>query len=71
MQHILELPKIEFITTAKGRPKSVVLDFSDWKKIVETLKIMSSKELRQSITRAKSELQRGSKLFTLKEIFDL
>ena len=71
MQHILELPKIDFITTAKGKPKSVVLDFVDWKRIVETLKIMSSKELKQSINKAKTELEKGSKLFSIKELSNL
>ena len=68
MQQILELPKVEFITTPEGKPKSVVLNVDDWKRIVETLKIMSSQELRESIKRAKNELRNGIKLFTLKEI---
>ncbi|MFH1258508.1 MAG: hypothetical protein ABII74_01615 [Elusimicrobiota bacterium] len=71
MQQSLELPKVEFITTAKGKPKSVVLDIIDWKRIVETLKIMSSKELTQSIKRAKDELHKGARLLSLKETFNL
>ena len=71
MQHILELPKIDFITTVKGKPKSVILDFVDWKRIVETLKIMSSKELRKSINTAKDELHKGSKLYSIKELSNL
>ncbi len=62
MSKALELPKIEFITTAEGKPKSVVLSLEDWKRISETLKIMSSKELMQSIRRAKQQLHAKSKL---------
>ncbi|MDD5688149.1 MAG: hypothetical protein PHE88_10005 [Elusimicrobia bacterium] len=71
MQHILELPKVDFITNVKGKPKSVILNFADWKRIVETLKIISSKELRQSINRAKTELCKSSKLFSIKELSNL
>lgn len=70
MQQTIDVPKVEFITTSKGMPKSVVLDINDWKKIVETLKIMSNRKLMFSITRAKKELQSGAKLLNLKETFD-
>jgi len=71
MQHAIELPSVEFITTNKGEPKSVIVDVKDWQRIVETLKIISSKKLRQSIAIAKKELHRGAKLLTLEETFDL
>ena len=66
----LELPKVEFITTPEGKPKSVVLSLEDWKRISETLKIMSNKELMQSIKRAKQQLRSGAKLLTLKEVLE-
>ena len=66
----LELPKVEFITTPEGKPKSVVLSLEDWKRISETLKIMSNKELMQSIKRAKQQLRSGAKLLTLKEVME-
>jgi PHD/YefM family antitoxin component YafN of YafNO toxin-antitoxin module len=66
----LELPKVEFITTPEGKPKSVVLSIEDWKRISETLKIMSNKELLQSIKRAKQQLRSGAKLLTLKEVLE-
>ena len=66
----LELPKVEFITTPEGKPKSVVLSLEDWKRISETLKIMSNKELMLSIKRAKQQLRSGAKLLTLKEVLD-
>ena len=66
----LELPKVEFITTPEGKPKSVVLSLEDWKRISETLKIMSNKELMQSIKRAKQQLRSGAKLLTFKEVLE-
>jgi PHD/YefM family antitoxin component YafN of YafNO toxin-antitoxin module len=66
----LELPKVEFITTPEGKPKSVVLSLEDWKRISETLKIMSNKELMLSIKRAKQQLRSGAKLLALKEVLD-
>ena len=66
----LELPKVEFITTPEGKPKSVVLSLEDWKRISETLKIMSNKELMQSIKRAEQQLRSGAKLLSLKEVLD-
>ena len=66
----LELPKVEFITTPEGKPKSVVLSLEDWKRISETLKIMSNKELMQSIKRAEQQLRSGAKLLSLKEVLE-
>ena len=57
MLKALELPKVEYITSTEGKPKSVVLSLEDWKRITETLKIMSNKELLQSIRRAKKQLR--------------
>jgi len=70
MQKTLELLKVDFITTPEGKPKSVVLSIEDWKRISETLKIMSSKELIQSIKRAKQQLHSGAKLLSLKEVME-
>jgi PHD/YefM family antitoxin component YafN of YafNO toxin-antitoxin module len=70
MLKALELPKVDFITTPEGKPKSVVLSIDDWKRISETLKIMSSKELMQSIKRAKQQLRTGAKLLSLEEVME-
>jgi PHD/YefM family antitoxin component YafN of YafNO toxin-antitoxin module len=70
MLKTLELPRVEFITTPEGKPKSVVLSIEYWKRISETLKIMSSKELMQSIKRAKQQLRSGVKLLSLKEVME-
>jgi len=70
MSKTLELPEIEFITTPEGKPKSVIISIEDWQRVSETLKIMSSKELMQSIRRAKQQLQHKTKLLTLKEVMD-
>lgn len=70
MLKTLELPKVEFITTPEGKPKSVVLSLKDWERINETLKIMSSKELMQSIRRAKQQLHNRIKLLSLKEVLE-
>ncbi|MEK6591038.1 MAG: hypothetical protein AABZ11_10205 [Nitrospinota bacterium] len=64
-----ELPVVEFITTAEGKPKSVVLSFEDWERISETLKVMSSKELLQSIRRAKQQLRKKTKLLSFEDVF--
>ncbi len=70
MLKTLELPKVEFITTPEGKPKSVVLSFKDWERVSETLKIMSNKELMQSIRRAKKELRAKAKLLSFDEVFE-
>jgi PHD/YefM family antitoxin component YafN of YafNO toxin-antitoxin module len=71
MPKALELPEIEFITTPEGKPKSVVLSLEDWRRISETLKIMSSKELTQSIRRAKRQLgSKTTKLLSLEEVLE-
>jgi PHD/YefM family antitoxin component YafN of YafNO toxin-antitoxin module len=70
MVKTLELPKFEFITTSEGKPKSVVLSLEDWERISETLKIMSSKELIQSIKRAKQQLRTKTKLLSFEEVFE-
>jgi hypothetical protein len=70
MPKTLELPEIEFITTPEGKPKSVVISFEDWRRISETLKIMSSNELIQSIRRAKRQLRSKTKLLSLEEVLE-
>lgn len=70
MLKTLELPKVDFITTPEGKPKSVVLSIDDWKRISETLKIMTSKELMQSVKRAKQQLRSGVKLLSLEEVME-
>ena len=70
MLKTLELPKVEYITSTEGKPKSVVLSLEDWKRITETLKIMSSKELTQSIKRAKRQLRSNTRLLSLKEVME-
>ncbi len=70
MPKTLELPSLEFITTPDGKPRSVVLSLEDWKRVNETLKIMSSKELIQSIRRAKKELRTKTDLLSFKEVFE-
>lgn len=70
MLKVLELPKVEYITSTEGKPKSVVVSLEDWKRITETLKIMSNKELMQSIRRAKKQLRCKTKLLSLKEVLE-
>lgn len=70
MLKTLTLPKVEYITSTEGKPKAVVLSLEDWKRITETLKIVSSKELTQSIRRAKKQLRVNAKLLSLKEVME-
>jgi PHD/YefM family antitoxin component YafN of YafNO toxin-antitoxin module len=70
MLKTLEIPKVEFITTPEGKPKSVVISIDDWRRINETLKIMSSKELMQSVKRAKQQLHSKIKLLSFEEVFE-
>ncbi len=62
------IPRVEYITSSEGKPKSVVLSLEDWKRLIETLKIMSSKELMQSIKRSKQQLRSRTKLLSLEEV---
>ncbi|MFZ2634297.1 MAG: type II toxin-antitoxin system prevent-host-death family antitoxin [Desulfosalsimonadaceae bacterium] len=70
MLKTIELPKVEYITTPEGKPKSVVISIRDWKRISETLKIVSNKELMPSIKRAKQQLRVGAKLLTMEEVLE-
>jgi len=70
MLKTIELPKVEYITTPDGKPKSVVISIRDWKRISETLKIVSNKELMPSIKRAKQQLRTGAKLLTMEEVLE-
>lgn len=70
MLKTLELPKVEYITSPEGKPKSVVLSIEDWKRISETLKIMSNKTLMQSIRHAKQQLRTNTKLLSLQEVLE-
>ncbi|MDO9264952.1 MAG: type II toxin-antitoxin system prevent-host-death family antitoxin [Desulfosalsimonadaceae bacterium] len=70
MLKTIELPKVEYITTPDGKPKSVVISIRDWKRISETLKIVSNKELMPSIKRAKQQLRVGAKLLTMEEVLE-
>lgn len=70
MPKTLEMPKVDLITTPEGKPKSVILSIEDWKRVSETLKIMSNKELTQSIKRAKQQVRTGSKLLSFEEVFE-
>ena len=69
MQKTIELPEVEFITTSEGKPKSVVLSLEDWKRLRETLKIMSNKELIQSVREAKKQLRSKTKLLSFEDVF--
>jgi PHD/YefM family antitoxin component YafN of YafNO toxin-antitoxin module len=70
MLKTLGLPKVEYITSTEGKLKAVVLSLEDWKRITETLKIMSSKELMQSIRCAKKQLRSNTNLLSLKEVME-
>jgi PHD/YefM family antitoxin component YafN of YafNO toxin-antitoxin module len=70
MLKTIELPKVEYITSPEGKPKSVVISLEDWKRISETLKIMSNKKLMQSIRRAKQQLRINTKLLSLQEVLE-
>lgn len=70
MLKTLSLPEVEYITSSEGRPKAVVLNIEDWKRITETLKIMSSKELIRSIRRAQKQLRGTAKLLSIKEVME-
>jgi PHD/YefM family antitoxin component YafN of YafNO toxin-antitoxin module len=70
MAKSLGFPEIEFIITPEGKPKSVVLSLEDWKRINETLKIMSDKELMRSIRRAKQQLRSGNRLLSFEEVLE-
>ncbi len=70
MLKTIEFPKVEYITSPEGKPKSVVISLEDWKRISETLKIMSNKKLMQSIRRAKQQLRANTKLLSLQEVLE-
>lgn len=70
MAEALKLPRVEYITTPEGKTTSVILSIEDWMRVSETLKIMSNKELVQSVKRAKRQLHTGAKLLTFEEVFE-
>ena len=68
MLKTLDLPEVEYITSSEGKPKSVIVSIEDWQRITETLKILSSRELMQSIRRAKRQLSSKKELLSLETI---
>lgn len=63
------LPDVEYIASANGKPKAVILGLKDWERIAETLKIVSNKEFMASISRAKKQLKHNASLLTHQEVF--
>jgi len=47
MLKAIELPKVEYITSTEGKPKSVVLSIEDWKHIREILKGKRNRQEKQ------------------------
>ena len=60
----------EVVITKNGRPAAVLVspeEFESWK---ETIEILSSGDLMEEIRRGLTALRKGSKIYTLKELFD-
>lgn len=63
------IKNIRYITSEDGKPKEVILSIADFKRIAETLDIVSDKELLDSINRARYGLRKGNKLLTHEQVF--
>jgi prevent-host-death family protein len=60
----------EVVITKNGRPAAVLVspeEFESWK---ETIEILASRDLMDEIRRGLAALRKGSKLYTLEELFD-
>ena len=60
----------EIVITKNGRPAAVLVspeEFEGWK---ETIEIVSSVDLVDEIRKGLAALKKGSKLYTLEELFD-
>jgi len=60
----------EVVITKNGRPAAVLVspeEFESWK---ETIEILASGDLMEEIRRGLTALRKGSKIYTLKELFD-
>jgi len=60
----------EIVITKNGRPAAVLVspeEFESWK---ETIEILSSGDLMEEIRRGLAALRKGSKIYTLEELFD-
>jgi prevent-host-death family protein len=60
----------EVVITKNGRPAAVLVspeEFESWK---ETTEILSSRDLMEEIRRGSAALRKGSKIYTLEELFD-
>ena len=66
----IDLTSIRYIATPSGKPKDVIISIRDWKKLVETLQIMSSKKLLNSINKAKRQLRTKTNLLSYNEVFN-
>jgi len=60
----------EIVITKNGRPAAVLVspdDFEGWK---ETIEIVSSPDFADEIRKGLTALKKGTKLYTLEELFD-
>jgi len=60
----------EVVITKNGRPAAVLVspeEFESWK---ETIEILASGDLMEEIRRGLTALRKGSKIYTLEELFD-
>jgi prevent-host-death family protein len=60
----------EVVITKNGRPAAVLVspeEFESWK---ETIEILASGDLMEEIRRGLAALRKGSKIYTLEELFD-
>ena len=60
----------EVVITRNGRPAAVLVsaeEFESWK---ETIEILASGDLMEEIRRGLTALRKGSKIYTLEELFD-
>jgi len=65
----LSLKELRYITSEDGKPNAVIISLEDFKRMMETLEIMSDRELTASINRARVELRKGRRLLSHREVF--
>ncbi|MBI4063559.1 MAG: hypothetical protein HY401_04575 [Elusimicrobia bacterium] len=65
----ITVPEVEYIASANGHRKAVILSLRDWKRIKETLAVVTDRSLYSSLQRARKQLRQKVRLLTHKEVF--
>lgn len=58
------------LVTRNGYPSAVILNYDEFKRLKETIEVLSDKKLMEQITKSRAYFKKGKKGLSLEEVFD-